>query len=190
MSSRVRLKKRMSIAVAGALLEQIFASEIYPLQPFKDPDWVGLALDRDKYDHTRMPRSYLETFLTVAKQASSSRVVIRGFGQFFSQSLSESGLISLDLDVPTYLRIVSTPESYSPEYQVVEESGAWGIWLHWDWSILGGPCALMSKVVDALGGKDQLWAHTAKEFGMNEGPIDPTLVKYLKTLTRLSDGSE
>jgi hypothetical protein len=175
----------MSIAASAALLDQVFAAEIYPRQPFKNPEWVGLALDRDKYDHTRMPHNYLETFLNLSGQASSSKAVIRGFGQFFSKSVSEPGLVSLNLDVHTYMRIVSTPESYSPEYQIVEATGAWGIWLHWDWSILGGPSALMSKVVDGLGGKDELWTRTVNEFGLNEEPVDPTLVKYLKTLTQL-----
>jgi hypothetical protein len=160
----------------------VFSEAIYPSCPFKDPAWLGLAFDREKYDHTRMPRDVLHAFLSIAAESSSSRASVHGLGLNFSDSAGGEGSVEMELTPDEYLRMVFDDRWYSPEYRIAEVTGAWGIWLHWEWSILGGPREMMINIFAALGGEARVWARVEREFSLSEPPVDPTLKLYLQSL--------
>ena len=120
----------MSEAGATQRARRRFFGPGLALPPFVDPAWRGCVLDRDAYDHTRMPQ-----------------VLFDAVGHVRDECLA------LMADWSTYRDFAFDPDHYAIERVLFDDSGRWAIHSDFETTMFGAQPDLASRVDAILAGE-------------------------------------
>lgn len=124
-----------------AARRRFFTSEGIELPPFVSSDWRGCVLDRDVFDHTRMPRVLFEAIVAAAKPES---LWVCGYG------MHGESCVGLPPDWDAYRAHVFTQENYSPERLMFDASGRWALLAGFETTELGAEATLANAIDEEL----------------------------------------
>jgi hypothetical protein len=110
------------------------------LPPFRLSGWRGGALDRDRYDNTRMPQTLLEAII---EASGSEQLLIERYAP------DHLGPDRVDASWSAFFAYAHTPEHWSLEFVVFDASARWAVLADADVTVIGAESALADSI-DAL----------------------------------------
>lgn len=110
------------------------------IPPFVDARWRGCALDRDRFDHTRLPE---ELFNSIVLAARSSELLITRY-------CPDSGSESLPANWEAFRTYVFAAANWALEYVLWDSSGRWAVLADADVTVFGAAPDLAALVDQEL----------------------------------------
>ena len=110
------------------------------LPPFRRTGWRGCVLDRDRFDHTRLPKFLFESITTAAR---TTDLLLH----LYTPDRPDS--VSLSPDWDSFRSFVYEPDNWSLEYVLYDNSGSWAVLADPDVVVVGAEPELADNI-DAL----------------------------------------
>lgn len=111
------------------------------LPPFTDPRWRGCALDRDDFDHTRMPERLFDALI----RASGAG------GLLISRYAPDSDHVeSIPADWSSYKDFLFAPQNWALEFVLFDGTGRWAVLADADVTVVGADPDLADLIDQAL----------------------------------------
>lgn len=156
----------------------IFSRTIFPGFPFREPEWIAIAFERDNYDNTRMPEWF---FREAADEFSADgRMLIKGYGENFCGHPSNTLELAFSWD--EYKKFMLSKKGYSPEYLMVGAAGSWACRADGELAVFGGEPTRMNRIFARHGGKDEVFAAMQRDFSLHDEQRNSELRTYLREL--------
>jgi len=111
------------------------------IPPFVDPTWRGCALDRDRFDHTRLPE---QLFNAIVRCAGSNEFLIARY------SPDSDNCDSFAADWETFRAYVFTEANWSLEYVLFDQSERWAVLADADVTVVGASPELADLIDQTL----------------------------------------
>ncbi len=116
---------------------RFFNEEGAMIPPFVNPTWRGCALDRDRFDHTRMPE---QLFNAIVSAADSQELQIARY------SPDSGSCDSLAATWESFRSYVFTESNWSLEYVLSDRSGQWAVLADADVTVVGASPELAGRI--------------------------------------------
>jgi hypothetical protein len=120
---------------------RFFNEEGDMLPPFVDPTWRGCALDRDQFDHTRMPEIL---FSAITKAANSKELLIARY------SPDSQSPATVAADWQSFRSYVFTDANWPLEYVLFDQSERWAVLADADVTVVGACPELADQIDEEL----------------------------------------
>jgi len=120
---------------------RFFNEEGESLPPFHPPGWRGCVLDRDRFDHTRLPRFLFEAIITAT---ATAELLLRPYTPDRAES------VALPPTWPAFREFVYEPSNWSLEYVLYDSSGQWAVLADPDIVIVGAEAKVADRIEMAL----------------------------------------
>ena len=145
-------------------INSIFLEEAGPEDYFKDPAWIAVAFERNAYDNTRMPEWFFSAASRQARTHGDVMLMIAGD----SALRGEEDVHVLPFDWESYRTYMLKQGARSVEYRMASEHLLCGCWADPDITVFGGAPALMSTLLDEIGGTEVMLNHMRQEFVLGD----------------------
>jgi hypothetical protein len=146
------------------LARRRFFNEAIDLPPFVPAGWRGCVLDRDAFDHTRMPEGL---FRAVIEAAGSRR--LHFCGVFADGAAGSDRCVLLPAEWRRYREFAFAPENHTVERVLFDDTGCWAILSDFESTLLGAESGL-AAAIDLVLARDgsSLASMTREHFGDGE----------------------
>jgi hypothetical protein len=116
---------------------RFFNEEGTMIPPFVDSTWRGCALDRDRFDHTRMPE---QLFHAIVSAAGSQELRITRY------SPDSETFDTLAPTWESFRSFVFVENNWSLEYVLFDQSGQWAVLADADVTVVGASPDIAARI--------------------------------------------
>ena len=159
---------------------RFFNEEGDSLHPFRKTGWRGCVLDRDRFDHTRLPRFLFEALVASTR---TQELLLRPYTPDRSES------VALPAKWLALREFVYEPANWSLEYVLYDAPGEWAVLADPDVVVLGACTELASRIDSALAEHGTSLAHLTRSDFPGLDPAKPNDRFFLAVMGSTSAGS-